>query len=184
MLATLNGLYLDTEEENTLGEREQIEAKGSFHTLHTKRPWENLATHHYMETERSPCRTVETPSPLCRDSSAETPSSLCKGSTVEASSLGGDSKEPLTQLSAAGDRVLSCRVPAHTGDSLGQDPILPHQQRKTVAVMLNMDVRDIEDTKNLGELLQVLNLEEKEKGTDHHFPDIFMSDSDEEGEKH
>ena len=29
-----------------------------------------------------------------------------------------------------------------------------------------------------------MNLEEKEKGADHHFPDIFMSDSDEEGEEY
>ena len=46
--------------------------------------------------------------------------------------------------------------------------------------MLDLDVRDIED---LSGLLQVLNLEAKRKETNHHFPDIFMSDSDWEGEE-
>ena len=39
MPATLNGLNSDTEDEDALGRKEQEEAKGSFHTLHTKRLW-------------------------------------------------------------------------------------------------------------------------------------------------
>ena len=102
MPATLNGLDSDTQEEDALGRQEQDEAKGSFHTLHTKRPWE--------------------------------------------------------------------------------DPT-EHQQKRAAAAILDMDVRDIEDIEDLGGLLQVLNLEEKGKGANCHFPDIFMSDSDEEGEE-
>ena len=60
-----------------------------------------------------------------------------------------------------------------------EDPT-DYQQKEAAAAMLDMDVRDIED---LGELLQVLNLEAKRKETVHYFPDIFMSDSDWEGEE-
>ena len=45
MPATLNGLDSDTEEEDALGRQEQEEVKGSFHTLHTKRPWEDPTEH-------------------------------------------------------------------------------------------------------------------------------------------
>ena len=102
MPATLNGLNSDTEDapgrEEWKTPIEQEEAKGSFHTLHTKRPW--------------------------------------------------GKKE--------------------------------YQQKEAVAAMLDMDVRDIED---LGGLLQVLNLEAKRKETIRDFPDIFMSDSEGEGEE-
>ena len=143
MPATLNGLNSDTEDEDALGRKEQEEAKGSFHTLHTKRPWED-------PTEHLPP---------------------------------GHSRAPPALLPPAGDRALSCRALSHIGDSIGQGPILHHQQKRAAAAILDMDVRDIKDIKDLGGLLQVLNLEEKGKGANRHFPDIFMSDSDEEGEE-
>ena len=53
------------------------------------------------------------------------------------------------------------------------------QQKSAVAEMLDMDVRDIED---LNGVLQALNLDEEEKKNGHQFPDIFTSESEEEGE--
>ena len=108
MPATLNGLNSDTEDEDAPGREEretpieQEEAKESFHTLHTKRPWGNK-----------------------------------------------------------------------------EDPT-DYQQKEAAATILDMDIRDIED---LGGLLRVLNLEAKRKKNVYHLPDIFMSDSEWEGEE-
>ena len=53
------------------------------------------------------------------------------------------------------------------------------QQKRALATMLDMNVRDIED---LSGVLQALNLDEEERKNVHHFPDIFISESEEEDE--